>query len=95
MRSVVLLLLSASLMFAPPTADQDVYVLQDGTKCGPTGVGTSVVGKDLNRHKNRFLAPAEDKIDPEVRSPPCSRPASIVLDSIRRRGCASALLSWM
>jgi hypothetical protein len=47
-------------------ADQDVYVLKDGTKCGLEGTATSDAGKELNRHKNRSNAPGESDIDPEV-----------------------------
>jgi hypothetical protein len=47
-------------------ADQSVYVTQDGTKCGLPGSAKSDSGKDLNRHKNRFIAPDEDQMDPEV-----------------------------
>jgi hypothetical protein len=56
----------ASLALAARQADQDVYVLKDGTRCKLEGTATSDPGKDLNRHKNRYNPPDEDKIDPEV-----------------------------
>jgi hypothetical protein len=56
---------TVSLVIAQP-GDQDVYTLQDGTKCRPEGTATSAAGKELNRHKNRTTAPGEADIDPEV-----------------------------
>ncbi len=66
MRMIISLSILLSLMLAQRSADQGVYVLQDGTACGLEGTATSAAGKDLNRHKNRSAAPQEDKIDPEV-----------------------------
>jgi hypothetical protein len=35
-------------------------------KCGPEGTAVSAAGKDIDRHKNRYKAPGDADIDPEV-----------------------------
>jgi hypothetical protein len=63
---VPVLITLAALALALRAADQDVYVLKNGTECNLAGTASSAAGKDLNRHKNRHTAPGEDDIDPEV-----------------------------
>jgi hypothetical protein len=58
-----------ALAHAGRIADQKIYVLKDGTECGPDGTATSDAGKDLNDHKNRFAAPQDEELDPEVSLP--------------------------
>jgi len=51
------------------TGPQDVIVVptkSGKTKCGLVGMATSGNGKQLNRKKNRYEAPTDDQIDPEV-----------------------------
>jgi hypothetical protein len=54
------------LLLALSSAKDNVYILQDGTKCPPEGTATSDAGKALNLLKNRVDAPEDGKIDPEV-----------------------------
>jgi hypothetical protein len=41
-------------------------VLSDGTRCGMAGTAKGAAGQDLDRHKNRFVAPTPGQIDPAV-----------------------------
>ena len=54
--------------------DLSNLVLTDGTVCGPTGTATSASGKDLDRHKNRFLPPQPADLDPSVNLAALLRP---------------------
>src|SRR5207248_2084184 len=59
--------LSLSLMAARAADDPGDYISQDGSVCHLEGKpNSSPANKALNRLKNRFRAPQDDEIDPEV-----------------------------
>jgi hypothetical protein len=65
MKCCTLLAASWLVLLAPAAKNLDVVTLND-QECGLDGTGVSEAGKDLNRHKNRYQAPAAADIDPQV-----------------------------
>jgi hypothetical protein len=55
-----------SVVLANWSAAQEIFTQSTGKMCGMSGTAKSVSGKDLDRHKNRFIAPDPDQIDDAV-----------------------------
>jgi hypothetical protein len=68
MKFTTLAAVALSLLLVRPDDDLKTIKLND-MDCGPEGTATSEAGKALNSLKNRYKAPTEEEIDPEVSLP--------------------------